>query len=203
MYRVSTLISRLKSETVSFDIIKKINKMIRETHFEKNLSLNIPSLRLESDLHFEVYADASLGNNSDGSTQGGFIIFLHSSGKRIPLAWQSRKLKRIVHSTLAAETLALSDGIDAAIVLRDQMQEGICKKLDIFCFTDNKSLLDSINSLKNVSERRLRSEIAGIREVIGREALKVQHVQSGLQLADALTKDSKSASSKLKSFVLM
>ena len=28
--------------------------MIRETHFKKNLSLNIPSLRLESDLHFEV-----------------------------------------------------------------------------------------------------------------------------------------------------
>ncbi len=56
-----------------------------------------------------VYSDASFGNISDGGTQGGhLIVLMGENGKFSPLPWQSKRVKRIVRSTLAVETLAMS-----------------------------------------------------------------------------------------------
>ena len=69
--------------------------------------------------------------------------------------------------------------------------------LSIHCYIDNKSLLDSINSLKNVTEKRLRVDISYIREIVAKECVYVKHVNSAEQLADGLTKGSKSAVDRL------
>lgn len=59
-----------------------------------------------------MYSDASLGNMPNGGSQGGFIILLAiQSGKFSPIWWNSKKIRRVVRSTLAAETLAMADGI--------------------------------------------------------------------------------------------
>ena len=39
------------------------------------------------------------------------------------ISWQSKRIKRIVRSSLAAETLALSDGVDHAIYLSVLLKE--------------------------------------------------------------------------------
>lgn len=71
-----------------------------------------------------VFSDASFGNLSDGGTQGGhLIVLMGENGKFSPLSWQSKKVKRIVRSTLAGETLAMSDGIDNAIFLATLFSE--------------------------------------------------------------------------------
>ena len=55
---------------------------------------------------------------------GGYIIFLsNGSGDQCPFSWQSRKLKRMVKSTLAAETLSLLDCAEAAVFLSSVMFE--------------------------------------------------------------------------------
>ena len=145
-----------------------------------------------------VYSDASLANNTDNSTHGGFLIGLSPNDEIfIPLAWQSRKLPRIVHSTLSAEALALIGALDYAILLRDQFLEMSLFSLSIYCYIDNKSLLDSKNSLKNVTEKRLRVDISYIREIVAKECVDVKHVNSAEQLADGFTKASKSAVDRL------
>ena len=77
-----------------------------------------------------------------GGGGGGYIIFLSSgSGDRCPLSWQLRKLKRVVKSTLAAETLALLDCAEAAVFLSSVMFELTEHRVPIKCYVDNKSLV--------------------------------------------------------------
>ena len=57
------------------------------------------------------------------------------------------------------------------------------------CFTDNKSLTDSLTSLKQVNDRRLRLEITVLRNMLEKEEITtVTWVNSSEQLADCLTK---------------
>ena len=62
-----------------------------------------------------VFSDASHANLPDRySSAGGYIIFLIGNNKRsCPLAWEAKKIRRVVKSTLAAETLALVEAVDS------------------------------------------------------------------------------------------
>ena len=70
------------------------------------------------------------------------------------IAWKSNKLQQVAHSTLAAETLAFTDGCDAAYTLLKMAKEANLVKEDfvISTFTDNKSLFDSSNTTTQVIE---------------------------------------------------
>ena len=54
--------------------------------------------------------------------------------------------------------------------------------------TDNKSGYDAINSTTAVEEKRLRVDIAAIRECVRNKEISVQWVPKEDQLADVLTK---------------
>ena len=57
-------------------------------------------------LNLYVYSDVSFANLAGRSSQGGYVIFLKAeNGKASPLVWTSNKLKRVVKSPKAAETL--------------------------------------------------------------------------------------------------
>ena len=92
------------------------NKVIRRIKFEQ---ADPKFHNLESgQLILLVYTDVSLENLHDGGTQGGYIIFLaNEKGKLIPICWNSKKIRRVVRSTLAGETLAMDEGIDEAIFM--------------------------------------------------------------------------------------
>lgn len=90
----------------------------------KKVSLNFQYLGRDSVLKMIVFSDASFGKLSDGGTQGGhFITLMGENGKFSPLSWQSKRVKRVVRSTLAGETLAMSDSIDNAIFLATLFSE--------------------------------------------------------------------------------
>ena len=57
---------------------------------------------------FVCFNDSSFGNLCDaGGSQGGYVIFLEGqNGNCSPLMWQLKKLRRVVRSTMAAETLS-------------------------------------------------------------------------------------------------
>ena len=191
-------ISMRNRKDADVSLIKKANKIIRELKFEKNRSLILEKFEHDfSTSKLAVFSDASLGNNVDGTTQGGVLFCVENGVSIVPVSWQSRKL-RVAHSTLCAESLALCDGIDCGIALRNQFVEFWGKQIPIFCYVDNKLLIDSINSLKTVTEKRLRIEIAYIREAVHNENVKVQFIPSERQLADCLTKHSKTSSAKMK-----
>ena len=141
------------------------------------------------------FSDASFANLKVNSSQGGFIIFLYRNKKLFsPIAWKSFKFKRVVKSTLAAETLALEHALETCFMMKSFLCELLKKKisnkvLPIKCYTDNKSLVDSIFSTKTVTEKQLKIDICIILDIFKEnEVYSIEWCKSESQLADCLTK---------------
>lgn len=103
-----------------------------------------------------TFTEASFANLSDGGTQGGhLIVLMGENGQFSPISWQSKRIKRIVRSRLAGETLAMSEGIDNAIFLSTLFSElyagSTAHPVSIICVTDNFSLVDALKSTKFVA----------------------------------------------------
>jgi hypothetical protein len=110
-----------------------------------------------------------------------------------PLHWQSRKLRRVVHSTLAAETEATVDGVGAMVVLAaiwDEVFGEVEGPVTRELFTDCKSLFDHLSSKKEqVSEKRMIIALSSLRGDLEDGTLsKISWCLSEDQLADSLTK---------------
>ena len=61
--------------------------------------------------------------------------------------------------------------------------------LPIVCYTDNKSLVDVLDSKKNVDDKRLRIDLALLKEMLqNKEVASIQWVSTSGQLANCLTK---------------
>ena len=121
--------------------LSQMNKIIRNV---KNISscIKVPKFTNIKDFKLCVYSDASFANLPEGGSQGGHIIFLvDDQNNSCPISWHSTKVKRVVKSTLAAETLALVDGADNAVLLSKLLAEFIHNDKDhnirIECRTDN------------------------------------------------------------------
>ena len=183
--------------------ISDLQRAVKVVRKAKSLrvSIKFPSLDL-STTSVVTYCDASYGNLPDGSSQGGHIIFLSdSSGKCVPITWASVKIKRIARSTLAAECMALQDSTDAAILISSLFSEMLysCNKsIQNISKTDSKGLHTALYSTKAVQDKRLRVDIASLREMLERQELdQVCWIQSSDQLADCLTKKTASSESLL------
>ena len=130
----------------------------------------------------------------DGTSSGqGHIIFLSCNENCCPISWTSNKIKRKVSSSLSAETLALHDALDEGLYLQAILTETLCdnneQKIKITAKTDNKSLVDNLISTKQVSEKRLRINIAEIKRMQEQQEIEeIKWIQSKYQLADILTK---------------
>ena len=172
-----------------------LNKVVRRVTSD-NIRLHFPKLQDISYCSLECYSDASFANLPGSGSQGGFIIFLQDgTGAHCPIVWQSRKIRRVVKSTLAAETLALVECVDSAVYIKEILSElSGCTEMPINCYVDNKSLFDSLNSNKHVDDKRLRIDLAVLNEMIERKEIQsVRWVDTTHQLADCLTKKGASA----------
>ena len=188
-FEVVELSTHFKNATVR-DMIAA-NKAVRKllTHDYKIL---YPPLVLDNELRIVLYSDSAYKNLSDGvGTCGGYIVFLADREHRsCPISWSSKKLQRVVNSTMAAETLALVNGIKDAIymqaVLREVFEE---LSLHIECFVDNKDLVEAVHSTRLVDDKLTRLSIAAIKEHLNKnEIMHVTHIPGISMLADSLTK---------------
>ena len=94
--------------------VGRLNKIVRKVATD-SYRIVFPRMKNIDECFLECFSDSSFANLADGGSQGGYIIFLvDSDGHRCPIFWQSRKIRRVVKSTLAAETLALLDGAEAS-----------------------------------------------------------------------------------------
>ena len=125
-----------------------------------------------------VFSDASLGNVVNGGSQGGFIIFISDDNHALPILWSSKRLKRVVRITLAAEALAPNEAIDNAVFVQNLVFDILRERLDIVCFTDNRDLTVATSSSKDVSEKRLRTEIMAIKDSIQNSSVQIQWVDT-------------------------
>ena len=152
-YSTCQLATRLKSGTVK-DLLE-VNKVIQQL---KSYCLRLRYVKLgkDKDLKIIVFTDGAHGNLVDGGSQGDYFVFLvGENGKCALISWQSRRIRRVVKSSLAAETLSMSDGIDGAIFVNALLSEiyfGNTRSLPIEFITDNQSLVDALKSSKYASK---------------------------------------------------
>jgi len=184
-FDVCQLSTKLNSATIK-DLIQA-NKIVKKA---KNAELSLVFPNLQSPLHLLAYCDASYANLPDGSSQGGCIIFLTDDEENVaPICWWSRKLKRVCKSTETAETMVMLEAIDAVVWLSAILNDIYGKKMNTpIIRSDNMSLHKNIHSTTAVEEKRLRVELAAIRESARKTEFKAEWVTNQDQLADCLTK---------------
>ena len=185
-FSVSELSKAFKEGTTQD--MRKLIKVVRRV---KNIMGGIIMSELEeSKLYWEAYADASFGNIEDGHTQLGYIISLTDGRKRCAIWWKSRKSRRVAKSTIEAEALSVGEAIEGLIYYKRLWEEVVGgRKLEALVRTDSKTLMTAIKSSTGVSSKRLKIDIAAIRESIELGEIKeVQWIQGKNQVADVLTK---------------
>ena len=99
----------------------------------------------------------------------------------------------MVRCYLAAEVLPMLDGIDSALytaaLLNESINDKSEQKIPIHCVIDNKLLCDALSSNKYVTEKRFRTDIGALKEVINNNDIEhTSWIKTNEQLADTLTK---------------
>ena len=183
--------------------LKLVNKTVK--YLKANpLVLRFSAIDDLSNAVIVVFCDASYGNLRNGASQGGHLILMVSrQGKCAPLTWQSRKIRRICKSTLAAESWALVEAVECADFISKQLSETVYNNsqgFKIVCLTDCKSLYDAVHTTNNLDDKGLRIPVACLRQRVEFDEIIVHWIGTKMQLADSLTKAG--ASSSLLSLVL-
>ena len=164
-----------------------------------NLKQNKAILRLAnlediSKSEIWLFTDASYGNLNGGtdSTQG-YVLFLvrPTDGRCATIDWRANKIDRVVTSSLAAEAVSLTRGLDAAVAFKWTLQQllGTEGNIPVRAVIDNKDTFDSVHSTTDVSERKLRREIGMVKQMLKSGDLEeLIWIRGPHQLADPLTK---------------
>ena len=152
-----SIASNLKNATIKdLIIVNKIIERLRETQYH----LTYRPIRENHEI--ALFTDASFGNLPNGGSQRAHLIYLVGDDNTCNLiSWQSKRVKRVAKSSLIAETLALSEGVDNAYYISTFFAEIIegnidNHKLPIEAYVDNKSLIDALKSTKFFTDKRLR-----------------------------------------------
>ncbi len=159
------------------------------------LTMRFPSMNL-STISIVIFSDASFANLHDGSSQGSHIVFaVEKSGKCNPLTWQSKKIKRVCKSTLAAESWAMVEAVESGeLVLAELCEVMRIESLKVICITDCKSLYEAIHTTNTLEDKGLRIPVACLRQRVNNQEMSVRWVGTKYQLADCLTKAGASTS---------
>lgn len=103
--------------TLKIQDINDLNKIIREVKKSSRMQIPIQPIA-PSRMCWGVVTDASWANASGGASQGAYGVLCYDedvvtqgSGVCNLIHWKSGKIHRVVNSTLAAETQALSKGL--------------------------------------------------------------------------------------------
>ena len=218
--RLSNLQSQINSATVS--TLMQANRTLHEAKRHHDVTITIQAIEM-SQVRFLSFSDASFASKKVPTSQAGNIIL--ATHKRIeenitcpvsPMSWGSKKIQRVVTSTLAAETMSLSSSLDQLSWVRlywhwfqcpnDEWKHPIetlqrlpkaitsmtLRHPDIGEATsvvDCKSLYDLVTRTAppNCQEFRTQLQAQAIKEQLA-EGVGVRWVHSGAQLADSLTK---------------
>ena len=160
---------------------------------ERKVCLRFPSNVPIDKWRIICIADAGWGTRSSGESQGGYILCLAHKDilerKRAPcwiVGWASKKLKRMVRSSVAAETLSSQNGLDAIESFQALLSETLygmspaefrktTPKVPSCLVVDSKGFYDAVTrsccSSSISVERRLMIDYA-----IARETMEKQHI---------------------------
>jgi hypothetical protein len=178
-----------KSPTVKLIIeANKAVKHLKTTAYDVRLAF--PRLGDPADFSLSAFSDASHNSLPGNASQGAFIIFVCGNGKVAPLIWQSRKLRRVTKSPLAAETLVLGEAADAGRLMCALLKE-VYRLSDLpklVCHTDSRSLFDAAVTSNTVEDKSMALEVSRIREMVSLKEIAVKWISKDDMIADVMTK---------------
>lgn len=209
---LSVLVSfgQQRMSALTYGDCRRLNQIVRRAEQFRSASVRIPHV-LRERLCFSALSDASFQNGPGGSTQAGALVIVSDvslgENKRVewgPVCWRSHKLKRIVGSTLAAETMSAleaqgslewikclwSDMCDESFEL-DKREEYIARTPS-YHLVDAKSLWDHVRSSSpssGVEDRRAGIDLVLLKQCVSRTGSVLRWGPTSNMLADVLTKD--------------
>ena len=178
-------------KTGNSNVFHFANKTIRKIQ-QQEVNLNFPSAIDFQTCKVVSFCDASHANLPNAGSQGGFVSFIvDQNGLYCPITWQSRKLRRVVKSTIAAECLAAVEACEMstylAFVLKEILRPTRCIETVVYC--DNKNLVNAVHSTTNLEDKRLLIDMSILRDMLlQRELSGFLWVSTDYQLANPLTK---------------
>ena len=178
-----------KNPTVKKTI--EANKAVRNLKNTNDVCIKFPSLGDPADIRVVAYGDGTHASLADGSSQGGFMVFLSGGNDNVaPVIWQSKKLDRVTKSPLASETMALGETADAGLMIASIVKEvyRLPHMPHVTCVTDSDSLYRNLRTSNTVTDMSMRVNVARLREMTDKGEITVKWVKSEEQLADSLTK---------------
>jgi len=193
------LSNRVKDSTT--DDIRLANKYLRKLK-NSTAQIHLPDIGDVKKAKLYAFSDASHANLPGFKSQGGFIIFIKGeNGHSAPIVWTSKKVKRVVKSPLAAETLALQEAVEHAALVKAllcEIYDMDQSKFPTVCITDSKSLRDTVHTSTVVEDKGLMIDLCCLREMIQGKLIKIEWVPASKQLADCLTKSTASSALLMK-----
>ena len=200
------------------------NTSVTQLKEDPYLGLIIPSIPL-SELKWATIQDASFGNAKENKSQAGFLVGATTTAlwKKLPapfalISYKSHSLKRVVSSTLAAETLSMSEALAEVEWIRGLFEE-LCNPLfsisewnsrsryrgllvasrsqeqsselkQVLSICDAKSLYDHLSSETSgtAADRRTAIEMQIIRASLDAQDGEIRWVDHTGMYVDALTK---------------
>ena len=218
--RLSMLQSSINSATV--ETLSTANQALHEAKKYHDTTIQLQPIPVK-DFRFLAFSDASFASKSNPNSHTGTLIM--GTHKDInqnvacavsPLSWGSKKIQRVVTSTLATETVSLNSVLDhlswmrlcwAWLLDRNTNWKNPSQTLKqlpetyttatyksqhlppCVAATDCKSLFNLVTrtAMPNCSEFRTQLNARAIKDFLS-EGVALRWVHSGAQLADALTK---------------
>ena len=110
------------------------------------------------------------------------------------MAWKSKTIQQVCKSVKTAETRSLERGMEDSIYIARMIREIYSgnvgeDQITVEVKIDSKTLLDSLNSSKQIDEKTIRHLIAWIKQQMENKTIaKIDWVCSREQVADVFTK---------------
>jgi hypothetical protein len=161
----------------------KLERLLKYINGTRSMGL---ALSADQDLSVLAYVDASYGVHYDAKSHTGAAISL---GKGAIFA-KSTKQKLVSKSSTEAELIGLSDSFTQAIWTRDFLIEQGYQVGPATIYQDNKSTIALAEKGRSTSDRTRHIHIRYyfVKDRIDSKEVRIEYMQTGLMLADLLTK---------------
>ena len=169
--------------------LKNLAKAVSRVKEHRSIQ-TIPKLssRVE-DWSIKLYTDASWQNIDVIGSTGAKIIVVTDGVKEFPIFWSANRLTRTCNSSMAAEVMALNEGMKDLGFVREMIKELTGVRPEATAYTDCKNMQNSVTSTTAPKDKKVRCELAAAREaVMTGEVRGIKHISSKQMLADCLTK---------------
>lgn len=162
--------------------LKYAKKALRYLYHTKEESLVIAGDRKTGSI--ELYVDASYGSCRDMKSKTGYLVLFEGS----PVSWKTSKQKTTATSTMEAEIIALYEGLENALWIKNIADEfGDSYKLIIY--EDNQPAIKLVKDSERILKKKhLNIKLQSIKENISTHEIQLLYVDTKEQLADHLTK---------------